>query len=93
MKHNEWFKGVNKELNSNKNNEENIKNYIKNSYFIFNLNVKNYIAKPKLEENYYNRIYQLADYKLNILFDVYNIIHQNDGEDNSISTKDKNKRK
>ena len=93
LKHNEWFKGVNKELNSNKNNEENIKNYIKNSYFIFNLNVKNYITKPKLEENYYNRIYQLADYKLNILFDVYNIIHQNDGEDNSISTKEKNKRK
>ena len=93
LKHNEWFKGVYKEINANKQNEENIKNLIKSSYSIFNLNEKN-IEIPKLEKSYYEIIYQLAELKLEILFEIYDILHQNNGEDNSVSNlKEKNKRK
>ena len=74
LKQNEWFKNVYKEIKSNKHNEENVKNYIKLSYSIFNLNDKNHIIIPKLEENYYKRIYQLAELKLEILFGIYEIM-------------------
>ena len=92
LKHNEWFKNVYKELCANKQNEENIKNLIKSSYWIFNLNEKN-IDIPKLEKRYYEIIYQLAELKIEILFDIFKKFHQNDAEDNSISIKEKNKRK
>ena len=92
LKHNEWFKGAFKEIYSNKPNEENIKKYIKSSYWLFNINEKK-IDIPKLEEKYYEIIYQLAELKLGMLIDLYEIFHQNNGEDNSISIKDKSKRK
>ena len=92
LKHNEWFKNVYRELYATKQNEESIKNLIKSSYWIFNLNEKN-IDIPKLEKRYYEIIYQLAELKIEILSDIYKKFHQNEGEDNSISIKDKNKKK
>ena len=91
LKHNEWFKGAYKEIYTNKQNEENIKKYIKSSYFLFKMNEKNNII-PKSEEKYYQIIYQLVELKLEMLFEIYEILHQNNGEDNSISIKDKNKK-
>ena len=92
LKHNEWFKKVNNELYSNKKNLENINNLIKQAYWIFNLNEKS-IDIPKMEDNYYEIIYQLAELKLGVLFDMREIFHQNGGGDNSPSVKDKNKKK
>ena len=92
LKHNEWFKNVNKEIKSNKPDEENIKNLIKNCYWVFGLHEKN-IAIPKLEKNYYERIIQLAELKLEILLEMYEIFRQNNNEDNSSNIKEKNKRK
>ena len=91
LKHNEWLKEVYKETHSNKYNFENIKKLIKSSYWIFNLNDKNF-SIPKLEEAYYEVVYQLAELKLDILVDLYYQIQKND-EDNSISIKEKTKRK
>ena len=92
LKHNEWFKKVNNELNANKNNLENINNLIKQAYWIFNLNEKS-VDIPKMEDNYYEIIYQLAELKLGVLFDMREIFLQNGGGDNSPSVKDKNKKK
>ena len=92
LKHNEWFKSVSKEINANKQNEENVKNLIKSSYWIFNINDKNN-GIPKLEKNYYEIIYQSAELKLDILLEIFEIFRQNNGEDNSFSVKEKNKRK
>ena len=91
LKHNEWFKNVNKELYSNRKNEENIKKLIKSAYWVFNLNEKNHDF-PKMEEKYYEIIYQLAELKLGILFEMYDIFKQNGG-DNSPNIKDKIKKK
>ena len=92
LKHNEWFKDVYKEIHSNKHNVENIKKLIKSSYWTFNLYDKN-LSIPKSEEAYYEIVYQLAELKLDILVGMYNVYQQNDIEDNSISNKDKIKRK
>ena len=92
LKHNEWFKNVNKEIRSNKPDEENIKNLIKSCYWVFGLNEKN-IVIPKYEKNYYERIIQLAELKLEILLEMYEIFRQNNNEDNSSNIKEKNKRK
>ena len=92
LKHNDWFKDVYKETHSNKHNVENIKKLIKTSYWTFNLYDKN-LSIPKSEEAYYDIVYQLAELKLDILVGMYNLIQQYDIEDNSISNKDKIKRK
>ena len=92
LKHNEWFKSVYKEKYANKQNEENIKDLIKSSYWIFNINEKN-ICIPKLEESYYEIIYQHVELNMEILLELFKIFQRNDIEDNSISVKDKNKRK
>ena len=92
LKHNEWFKGVYKEKYSNKQNEGNIKDLIKSSYWIFNINEKN-ICIPKLEESYYEIIYQHVELNMEILLELFEIFQKDDIEDNSISVKDKNKRK
>ena len=92
LKHNEWFKGVNKEISANRINEERIKSYIKSAYWIFNIYEKNYDI-PKIGDNYCEIVYQLAELKLGILYEMYEIYRQNGGEDNSSSIKDKNKKK
>ena len=91
LKHNEWFKKVNKELNSNRKNLENIGNLIKQAYWVFNMNEK--IERPKMEENYNNIVYQLAELKLGMLFELYEIYHPNITGDISPSIKEKNKKK
>ena len=91
LKHNEWFKEVNKELISNRKNEENIKKLIKSAYWIFNINEKN-IDIPKMEENYYDIVYQLAELKIDLLIEIYYIFKQNGSGDNSPNVKDKNKK-
>ena len=92
LKHNEWFKDVNKELNSNRKSEENIQKLIKSAYWVFGLNDKN-LEIPKMEDRYYNIIYQSAESKLEILFGLYAILKQNGGGDNSPNIKEKNKKK
>ena len=91
LKHNEWFKDVNKELNSYRKNEENIKHLIKSAYWIFNINEKNF-EFPKMEENYYEIVYQLAELKIDALTELYYIFKRNGGGDNSPNIKDKNKK-
>ena len=92
LKHNEWFKSVDKEIKSIKQDEENIKNLIISCYWIFNIYEKN-IVIPKLEKPYYETIIQLAELKLEVLLDIYKILRQNNNEDNSSNIKEKNKRK
>ena len=92
LKHNEWFKKVNKELTSNKNNLENIGNLIKQAYWIFNMNEKSF-DRIMIEENYNNIVYQLAELKLGMLFELYEIYHPNTTGDISPSIKEKNKKK
>ena len=92
LKHNKWFKDVNKELSSNKQNEENISKLLKSAYWIFNINEKNFEI-PKMENNYYEIIYQMLEMKIGILEEIYYIFKQNGGKDNSPLTKDKNKKK
>ena len=92
LKHNEWFKKVNKELCSNRKSAENIGNLIKQAYWVFNLNEKSF-DRIKMEENYNNIVYQLAELKLGMLFDLYEIFHPNNGGDISPSIKEKNKKK
>ena len=92
LKHNEWFKKVNKELSSNKNNLENIGNLIKQAYWIFNMNEKSF-DRIMIEENYNNIVYQLAELKLGMLFELYEIYHPNTAGDISPSIKEKNKKK
>jgi hypothetical protein len=91
LKHNEWFKDVNKELNSYRKNEENIKHLIKSAYWIFNINEKNF-EFPKMEENYYEIVYQLAELKIDALTELYYIFKRNGGGDNSPNIRDKNKK-
>ena len=92
LKHNKWFKDVNKELISNKQNEENITKLLKSAYRIFNINEKN-IEIPKLENEYYEIIYQMLEMKIGILEEIYFILKQSGGRENSPLIKDKNKKK
>ena len=59
---------------------------------IFNMNEKSF-DRIMIEENYNNIVYQLAELKLGMLFELYEIYHPNTAGDISPSIKEKNKKK